>query len=251
MQSQLNNWRKMGCFPWGTAQGCVDGCAVAMLHWCSCSRQRQPVLLWSFALLLGHLRFHHLSLAVLQNGSFKSHLLSASVDRLQVTSQRMLKRKPCCWMKGKMRMFLANSHRGLLHCILWDTDAIYGTSEELPRSAYSEQHVDRYKTNKTRKFSLWKNWTGKPDSVIARGFLNFWVHRVTHNRETTEQLVAWQAELNQYSWLKIKRTTSYYLKTFKLGNVEALERERLLLRNTVKMGRGRQGPFWSVSSDVM
>lgn len=59
-------------------------------------------------------------------------------------------------MKGKMGMLLADSHRGLLHCVLQDTDTIYGTSGEIPRSAYSEQHVDSYKTNKNQKFLLWK-----------------------------------------------------------------------------------------------
>lgn len=53
---------------------------------------RQPVLPPSFALPLGYMRFHHLHLAVLQNGSFKSHLLLASVGREQITSQRMLKK---------------------------------------------------------------------------------------------------------------------------------------------------------------
>lgn len=54
---------------------------------------RQPVLPWNFALPLGRTHFHHLSLAVLQNGSFKSRLLSASVGREQITSQRVLKKE--------------------------------------------------------------------------------------------------------------------------------------------------------------
>lgn len=54
---------------------------------------RQPVLPWNFALPLGRTHFHQLSLAVLQNGSFKSRLLSASVGREQITSQRMLKKE--------------------------------------------------------------------------------------------------------------------------------------------------------------
>ena len=52
---------------------------------------RQPALPRSFAFPLGRTHFHHLSLAALQNGSFKSHLLSASVRRGQITSQKVLK----------------------------------------------------------------------------------------------------------------------------------------------------------------
>lgn len=105
------------------------------------------------------------------------------------------KMKTCCWIKGKMKTFLANRQRGLISYILQDTATNFGTSGGFPESAYSERHVDNYKTNHNQKCLLWKNWTGKPGSAVVRGFLAFSGHR-EHNSQQgkTTAIHCWGGE---------------------------------------------------------